>query len=101
LHACLRGSGSHPLALLTKPTDEEFRAIFSQVCADQRVVLRPSAIDYLFRRWYEPQKRALRGCHPRDLVEAIVDSTQYGDGSTPAVTTQSLDEVCHTYFLAG
>jgi predicted ATPase with chaperone activity len=82
------------------PTDAEFRAIFSQVCADQRVVLRPSAIDYLFRRWYEPQKRALRGCHPRDLVEAIVDSRRYGDGGTPTVSTQSLDEACHTYFLA-
>ncbi len=83
------------------PTDEEFRAIFTQVCADQRVLLRPSAIDYLFKRWYVPQNRALRGCHPRDLVEAIVDSTQYSDGGTPTVTTQSLDEVCHTYFLTG
>ena len=33
--------------------------------------------------------------------EAIVDSARYGESGPAMVTPESLDEVCHTYFLAG
>ena len=82
------------------PTPDEFRAIFAQVCAEQGIEFQREAVDYLFRQWYEPYQRALRGCHPRDLVEAIVDSARYSESGPPVVTPESLDEACHTYFLA-
>jgi hypothetical protein len=37
----------------------------------------------------------------RDLVEAIVDSARFSESGSAMVTRESLDEVCHTYFLAG
>jgi len=83
------------------PTPEEFRAIFARVCEEQGVAFQDEAVDYLFAQWYKPYERALRGCHPRDLVEAIVDSARYSESGQPVVTPKSLDEVCHTYFLAG
>jgi hypothetical protein len=42
----------------------------------------------------------LRGCHARDLVEAIADAAHYS-GGTATITPKTLDEACHTYFLAG
>lgn len=41
----------------------------------------------------------LRGCHPRDLVEAVVDAARY-DGGLVELSPQTVDEACRTYFLA-
>jgi predicted ATPase with chaperone activity len=83
------------------PTPDEFRAIFARVCEEHGVAFHDEAVDHLFAHWYKPYERELRGCHPRDLVEAIVDSARYNESGPAMVTPESLDEVCHTYFLAG
>jgi predicted ATPase with chaperone activity len=83
------------------PTPEQFREIFVHVCEDNGIAFQDEAIDYLFAQWYRPYERHLRGCHPRDLVEAIVNSARYSESGPAMVTRESLDEVCHTYFLAG
>jgi predicted ATPase with chaperone activity len=82
------------------PTPDEFRTIFAQVCAEQGIEFQQDAVDYLFKQWYQPYQRALRGCHPRDLIEALVDWARYKGSGETVVTQQSLDEVCHTYFLS-
>jgi hypothetical protein len=55
-------------------------------------------VSHLLGRWYEPHGRELRGCHPRDIVEAIVDAGRYDD-TTPELSAERVDEVCATYFL--
>jgi len=40
----------------------------------------------------------MRGCRPRDVVEAIVDACEY-DEQAPVLSRELLDEVCATYFL--
>ena len=82
------------------PTPEEFRTIFARVCDEHGIdvpAMRRSTT--CSTHWYEPYERELRGCHPRDLVEAIVDSARYSESGPAMVTPESLDEVCHTYFL--
>ncbi|MGD0114727.1 MAG: ATP-binding protein [Dehalococcoidia bacterium] len=81
------------------PTPTEFRTIFAQVCRERQVEHKDGTIDYLLERWYEPHQRELRGCHPRDLVDAIIDAARYEGSGTAALTPAVLDEVCHTYFL--
>jgi hypothetical protein len=58
-----------------------------------------SAVDYLLERWYEPQGCEWRGCHPRDLIEVVVDSARFGGGKA-MVTPETLDDIRHTCFLA-
>ena len=70
------------------PTPAEFRTIFAQVCQERQVQPKDGAVDYLLEHWYEPYQRELRGCHPRDLIEAIVDAARY-DGSGSAALTSS------------
>ena len=41
----------------------------------------------------------LRGCHPRDVVEGVVDAARY-DGGPMELSPQTIDEACRTYFLA-
>lgn len=80
------------------PTREEFRGIFERVCREQKIEVDGSMVDYLLERWYAKQERRLRGCHPRDLVEAIADAARY-NGEKPSLGRETLDEACHTYFL--
>jgi predicted ATPase with chaperone activity len=79
------------------PTIDEFIAIFRLECDRRGVFFDESAIRHLVDSWYDGAQD-LRGCHPRDLVEAIVDAALF-NGHSPALTARALDEVCRTYFV--
>ncbi len=83
---------------IPNPTSDEYRAIFHRECERHGVAYDAAAVTHLFERWYEHHGRERRGCHPRDLVEAIVDTARY-EGRTPALSPETLDEACSTYFL--
>ena len=83
---------------LPNPTVEDFHAIFERECERSGVDYSHSAITHLLDQWYTRHNRELRGCHPRDLVEAIIDAAAY-DNRTPSLTAASIDEACATYFL--
>ena len=80
------------------PTEDEFRAIFRRECDMRSIAASEDAVSHLLTRWYAPHGRELRGCHPRDIVEAIVDAAMY-DSQHPELTPEVIDEVCATYFL--
>ena len=40
----------------------------------------------------------MRACHPRDLVEQVVDMCRY-QKKTPLITRELLDAACTSYFL--
>jgi hypothetical protein len=40
----------------------------------------------------------MRACHPRDLLEQVVDLCRY-QGRTPTITRELLDAACGSYFL--
>jgi hypothetical protein len=40
----------------------------------------------------------MRACHPRDLVEQVVDRCRY-NGRDLAITRELLDAACGSYFL--
>jgi hypothetical protein len=40
----------------------------------------------------------MRACHPRDLVEQVVDMCRY-QGREPVITRELLDAACHSYFI--
>ncbi len=80
------------------PTPDEFRSIFGRMCSNQKIDADSEVVDYLLENWYRHQGRPMRGCQPRDIIEAIVDAARYSVGK-PTLTPQTLDEACHTYFL--
>jgi predicted ATPase with chaperone activity len=83
---------------LPNPTRGEFRTIFRGECAARSLPYNDGAVGHLLANWYDGHQRELRGCHPRDLVEAVIDAAQY-DHRAPEITTATLDEACTTYFL--
>jgi hypothetical protein len=80
------------------PTPDEFSSIFALNCRRHRISFDPVVVEYLVRRYYEPRSLEMRACHPRDLVEQVVNQCRY-DGRPPVLTRELLDKACANYFL--
>jgi len=80
------------------PTQEEFGRIFELNCHRRGLAYDPVVIEYLVRRYYEPRGLEMRACHPRDLIEQVMDMSRY-QGRTPTITRELLDAACTSYFL--
>lgn len=89
-----------PYKVLAKsPTFEQFCHIFSQVCRGHGLGFDPAMVEYLRAEYYVPRGIEMRGCHPRDLINQVVTLCRYHKRE-PVVTTELLDAVCSTYFVA-
>src|SRR5437762_9449841 len=83
---------------MPNPVPEDFHTIFQHECERAGIDYSHAAVTHLLDRWLTQHGRELRGCHPRDLVEAIVDVAAYMDAQ-PRLTPDTVDEACATYFL--
>ncbi len=83
---------------ITSPTRDEYRTIFIEECRRHEIAYEDDAVTHLLERWYDLGGRELRGCHPRDLLDAIADDASY-NGREAVLTSATLDEACSTYFL--
>jgi hypothetical protein len=80
------------------PTTTEYTQIFDLVCRKRNVAFDPVMVEYLQRKYYQPRKLQMRACHPRDLVDQVVDMCRYHQ-KEPAITRELLDAACASYFL--
>jgi len=80
------------------PTLTEYSRIFEMNCRRRGLTFDAEMIDYLQRKYYQPRSLELRACHPRDLIEQVVDMCRYG-GRAPELTHDLLDRACASYFL--
>ena len=83
---------------IPNPTPEEYRGIFRRECRRLGIAFDEAVYAHLMQRWYAEHNRELRGCHPRDIIEAIADAAAY-ERQGAVLTPESLDEACETYFL--
>ena len=79
-------------------TREQFVEIFRLVCRNYKVDFVPEAVDYLLRHYYDGEPRSMDACHPRDLLEQILDYARF-HGFPPLLTPENLDRVCRAYFV--
>jgi hypothetical protein len=88
-----------PYKILAKnPTIDEYCRIFELNCRKRGLAFDPVMVEYLDRKYYTPRKLEMRACHPRDLVEQVVDMCRY-QNRPPALSRDLLDAACHSYFL--
>ena len=80
------------------PTVDEFTRIFELNCRRAGLAFDPVVIEYLVRRYYEPRNLDMRACHPRDLVEQVINLCRY-QNKAAAITRELLDAACSSYFL--
>jgi hypothetical protein len=80
------------------PTVDEYARIFELNCRKRGLPFDPVMVEYLQRAYYERRKIQMRACHPRDLVEQVVDMCRYQQRE-PLITRELLDAACASYFL--
>jgi hypothetical protein len=88
-----------PYKILAKnPTMDEYCQIFELNCRRRGLTFDPVMVEYLHRKYYQPRKLQMRACHPRDLIEQVVDRCRYTNRE-PVITRELLDAACGSYFL--
>ena len=80
------------------PTAADFARIFEMNCKRRGIEYDPSMVEHLMMAYYEPRKLDLRACHPRDLIEQVVDRCRYNRRDL-AITRDMLDAACSSYFV--
>jgi hypothetical protein len=80
------------------PTLDEFTRIWELNCRRKSLAFEPKVIEYLVRKYYQPRGLQLRACHPRDLIEQVVDRCRF-EGRPAAVSRELLDAACASYFI--
>jgi len=80
------------------PTELEYQQIFQAVCKANGVVYCQQMVDFLLNQFYRRSGRALNACHPRDIIDHIIDDAHY-HGHKPELTEASLTAAWETYFV--
>ena len=80
------------------PTEDEFVQIFRGVCESSKIEYRQEMVHFLLERFYRPSGRSLDACHPRDLIDHIIDGALY-HCYQPELTEASLTAAWKTYFV--
>jgi hypothetical protein len=57
-----------------------------------------AAVSYLLQERYARHGIPLRACHPRDLLDQVVDTARYLN-IPPVMSKQLLDVACDSYFV--
>ena len=80
------------------PTVDEYSRIFELNCRRRQLPFHRILVTYLQRRYYGLNRRPMRACHPRDLLDQVTALCRYR-GSEPMMTRDLLDKACEAYFL--
>jgi predicted ATPase with chaperone activity len=80
------------------PSWDEFREIFRRVCTARGVPYDDRGLAYLIQEHYLKPNRTKRSCHPRDLVDQLVDTARYLNVQ-PALTKDLIDRAAEAYFV--
>jgi predicted ATPase with chaperone activity len=79
------------------PSVEEFHRIFRLYAASFQCEYRKDVVEYLIEKHYRPHGRALRRCHPRDLLSQVHNYCVYNELPTE-MRPEYFDRVVPSYF---
>jgi predicted ATPase with chaperone activity len=79
------------------PDEEEFHRLFRLAAEVCQCPYDPAAVEHLLANHYRPTRRALRRCHPRDLLLQVHHYCTYND-LPMAMAPEYLDRVVGDYF---
>jgi len=80
------------------PTEQEYTTIFKKVCESNRIEFKPEVLDFLLSNYYRRLGVELNACHPRDIVDQIIDNAHYYNHA-PELTKDSIDDAWENYFV--
>ncbi len=85
--------------LVHDPTEAEYRQILEQTAEKLGVEIPAGSVDHLLNRAYKQAGRAMRFCHPRDLLQQVLHAAAFE--RRPAIATpQAWNRALSNYFGA-
>ncbi len=79
------------------PDEEEFKALVEKTAQKFEIELMPHSVKYLIDRHFKMANREFRFCHPRDLLQQVVDYAEY-TGTPRRCGPKEWDRVVSNYF---
>jgi predicted ATPase with chaperone activity len=80
------------------PSATQYKLIFRQVCEKYRVIFNEDVFEFLMQDCYRKNNMELDACHPRDIIEHIMDIAHYY--RRPAeLTKENLLAAWQNYFV--
>ena len=83
---------------IVDPSFENYREIFKRICRARKVAYDDQGLAYLLQEYYLKPKAKLRACHPRDIIDELLDIAAYR-GVKPALSPELIDLACKSYFV--
>jgi energy-coupling factor transporter ATP-binding protein EcfA2 len=79
------------------PSAQEYREIFRKVCSSNGIKFEPEVFDFLLNLYHRLGVK-LNSCHPRDLIDQIIDSAHY-HCIAPELNTETVTDAWENYFV--
>jgi len=80
------------------PSFEEYRSIFKSVAESKKIPFKEENLAYLIKNWYIKPGRNLRGSHPREICNQILDISKFL-GCKPEMTRELIDQAADAFFV--
>ena len=80
------------------PKREMYERIFWRCCEAKGIPYDSGAVEQVYTEFYGPFRIAPRGCHPRDLVDHLLDIARYLE-VPPTLSKDLVHRSCRSYFL--
>src|SRR4030042_3302363 len=80
------------------PSEDEYEAIFMKVTDANGIPYKRDMLDYLIKHYYKKFGVKFNACHPRDIVDHIIDDAHYYN-TTAGMNKESIDIAWENYFV--
>lgn len=80
------------------PSFEEYRTIFRRAAKERNIPFNDENLAYLIKKWYLKPGRNLRGSHPKEICDHIIDISKFLN-CRPEMTRDLLDRAANAFFV--
>ncbi len=80
------------------PSREQYEEIFRRCCIERGLDYSEAAVMQIYQDYYQRYKIDPRGCHPRDILEHLLDIANYRNQPRKLIR-ELVDSACRSYFL--
>ncbi|MBW2011590.1 MAG: ATPase, partial [Deltaproteobacteria bacterium] len=80
------------------PELDEYEAIFQKICGSNGITFKKEIFNDLIDNYYRRTNIKLNACHPRDIIDHIIDDAYYYD-RPPELTREVIAKAWKNYFV--
>jgi SpoVK/Ycf46/Vps4 family AAA+-type ATPase len=84
--------------MIDHPTQEEYEQIFMTMCESNGITFKKDMFDHLIDNYYKQLNVKLNACHPRDIIDHIIDIAHYHE-HPPELTKETISAAWENYFV--